>query len=119
MPREGFYYGAAACALRLVRKRESAEGVFYETTVFGADWVAADGPEQKKLMLQRTLDAPHVKFVAFSLGEAVPLSRPLARSMLDSTRIESAIASLPDLGPRTRHRRASTIASWMRTVDRL
>jgi hypothetical protein len=102
-----------------VRKRESAEGVFYETTVFGDDWVVADGQGQKKLMLQRTLDAPHVKFVAFSLGEAVPLSLPLPSSMLDPARIESAIASLPDLGAGTRHRRASTIASWMRTLTRL
>jgi hypothetical protein len=119
VPREGQYYGSAACALRLTRRRESVEGVFYELTEFGSDWAAAEPEERRRLMLERTLDAPHVKFVAHALGEDLPLTRPLPVSMLDPERIESVLGSLPDLGPVTRHRRASTIASWMRTVERL
>ena len=119
VPREGQYYGSAACALRLVRKQESAEGTFYGLTGYGVDWAAAKPEKRRRLMLERTLDAPHVKFVAFSLGETPPLSRPVPSSMLDRKRIESVLGSLPDLGQGTKHRRASTIASWMRTLSKL
>lgn len=94
LAREGQYYGSAACALRLVRKRESVAGIFYEPTVFGTDWPNANPTERIQLMLERTLDAPHVKFVAHALGETLPLTRPLPSSMLDADRVDSVMGSL-------------------------
>jgi hypothetical protein len=58
VPREGQYYGSAACALRLTRNRESVEGVFYELSEFGFDWAAAEPETRRRLMLERTLGRP-------------------------------------------------------------
>ena len=117
--REGSYYGSAACALRLVKKRESAEGSRYELTEMGDHWLGLERENQTEAMIQRTLDCPHVKLVAHVLGIALPLKVPVDRLLLDKEKIKSVIVALPGITGNTVVRRASTIASWIRTVNEL
>ena len=119
VPREGSYYGLAACSLRVARKRESAEGSYYELTSLGESWVAGDSDRKQSVMIERTLDSPHVKYVGYRLGESIPLSIPCPQSMLNLDTVAAALTSLPKLGAVTQSRRASTIVSWMRTLNSL
>ncbi len=117
--REGSYYGSAACALRLIKKRESAEGSRYELTEIGRHWLELAPDAQAQLMIQRTLDCPHIKLVAHLLGLTLPLKKPIDRSMMDKDKVGAVVMGIPNITGNTVIRRASTIASWIRTVDAL
>jgi hypothetical protein len=117
--REGHYYAAAACALRLVKKGEGSTGVTYELTESGGHWLSLPEDERKKLQTRLTLDCPHVKLIAFELGLSLPLSTPVPPAMTDSSSVEPAVRALPGLANATVRRRASTIASWMRRVNQI
>jgi hypothetical protein len=119
VPREGAYYGSAAASLRLVRKKDTSVGIEYHVTEIGRFYATADEERRRQLMIQRTLDCPHVKLVAHQLGLQLPLQVPVPSDLLSRERILEAMAALPEINHVTQRRRASTIAAWMKSVNRL
>ena len=118
--REGAYYLSAARALRLVRKLPQGEAAEYALSHVGDAYVEARGDKARAaVMVRGTLDCPHVVFVAEALGLPTPLSTPTPRELHDVALIENELIQLGDLSGSTPRRRASTLVSWMKTVDRL
>lgn len=70
-------------------------------------------------MVRGTIDCPHVVFVAERLRLPTPLSTPTPRELHDVALVENELIRLGDLSGSTPRRRASTLLSWMKTVDRL
>jgi len=115
--REGAYYLSAACAVRVIRKRSQED---YVVGYVGESYLAAKGETSKAAAaVKATLAAPHVVYVAERLGLDTPLSTPTPRELHDVARVERELVSLGPLSGETPRRRASTIVSWMKTVDRL
>ncbi|MDP9237764.1 MAG: hypothetical protein M3P30_10315 [Chloroflexota bacterium] len=117
VPREGAYYGSAACSLRLLQKYESAAGTNYRLTEMGRHWFEAESWLKPKLMISRTMDSPHVKYVAHRLGHQLPLAIPIGGALLDQAAVARALIELVALNASTQARRASTIVAWMRTLN--
>ena len=118
--REGAYYLSAACAVRLVRKLPQWEPSGYAVSYVGESYLAARGDKAKgAVMVGGTLGAPHVVYVAERLGLATPLSTPTPPELRDAGLVEGELVSLGVLSGETPRRRASTLVSWMKTVDRL
>jgi len=118
--REGPYYFSAACAVRLVRKLPTWEPAEYALSYVGESYLAARGDRARAaVVVKGTLGAPHVVYVAESLGLPTPLSTPTPRELRDAALVERELVSLGPLSGETPHRRASTLVSWMKTVDRL
>ena len=118
--REGAQYLAAARALRLVRKLPQGEPADYALSYLGESYLSAKGDKARAaVIVASTLAAPHVVYVAERLGLLTPLSSPTPRELHDVDRVETALTSLEPLTGDTTHRRASTVVSWMKTVDRL
>jgi hypothetical protein len=118
--REGAYYLSAARALRLVRKLPQGEPADYALSYLGESYLKAKGDKARAaVMVTSTLGAPHVVYVAERLGLPTPLSTPTPRELHDVARVERELISLGPLNGDTPRRRASTVASWMKTVDKL
>ena len=117
--REGAYYLSAARAVRLVRTVAQSTPTEYMLAYLGEEYLAATEPKRIPLIVRGTLVAPHVVFVAERLGLATPLSAPTPRELHDVTLVEPELVGLGPLGGATPRRRASTLVSWMRTIDRL
>ena len=118
--REGAHYLAAARALRLVRKLPLGEPANYALSYLGESYLSAKGDKARAaLIVTSTLAAPHLVYVAERLGLLTPLSSPTPRELHDVDRVETALTSLEPLTGDNPHRLASTVVSWMKTVDRL
>jgi len=117
--REGAYYLSAARAVRLVRTVPQATPTEYMLAYLGEEYVAATRLKRMPVVVRGTLVAPHVVFVAERLGLTTPLSTPTPRELHDVTLVEPELVGLGPLGGATPRRRASTLVSWMRTIDRL
>lgn len=118
--REGAYYLSAACALRLVRKLPQGAAAEYVLSYVGDSYLEAKGDKARAAVVVRgTLDCPHVVFVAEGLGLPTPLSTPTPRELHDVALVEREFIGLGALSGTTPHRRAGTLVSWMKTVDRL
>ena len=117
--REGAYHASAACAIRVVRKRETSEGTQYELTEMGETYVEADDDRRPGVVVRRTLDCPHLKFVAHQLRLEVPIPCPVPAALRDEVLVTEALRAFPDLSPNTRARRAASLVSWVRKVDAL
>jgi hypothetical protein len=118
--REGAYYLAAARALRLVRKLPQGEPADYALGNLGESYLKAKGDKAKAaVMVGGTLGAPHVVYVAERLGLATPLLAPTPRELHDVSLVEAELVALGPLSGDTPRRRANTLVSWMKTVDRL
>lgn len=117
--REGAYYASAACAVRVVRKRETAEGTQYELTGMGETYVEADDDRRPGVVVRRTLDCPHLKFVAHQLGLEMPIQCPIPAPLRDEVQVTEALRAFPGLNSSTRSRRAASLVAWMRRIDAL
>ena len=118
--REGAYYLAAARAARVVRKLIGRDPAEYVVAYFGETYLAAgDDAARAQVIVKGALAAPHVLYLADRFGLSTPLGTPTPRELHDVASIERELSNLGRLGGATPHRRASTIASWMKTVDRL
>jgi hypothetical protein len=115
--REGAYYADAACAIRIIRKRQSFEGQFYDVTGWAEEYANGSNQDRLRLIHSRTLDAPHLKYVALCLGEAVPLTTPTPPTLKDAESVVKVLPSLADLSPATARRRAACLSSWCTQLD--
>lgn len=117
--REGAYYLSAARALRLVRMVPRATPTEYMLAYVGEEYVDARKPARSAVIVRGTLASPHIIFVAERLGLTTPLSTPTPRELHDITLVEPELVGLGPLSGATPRRRASTLISWMRTIDKL
>jgi hypothetical protein len=117
--REGAYYLAAARAMRVVRVDHRTTPTGYMLGYLGEDYLAASGKKRAAIIIQGTLAAPHVVYVAERLGLSTPLSTPTPRELHDVGLVERELATLGELSGTTPRRRAGTLVAWMKAVDKL
>ena len=113
------HYLSAARALRLIRPVPQVTPTEYQLAYLGEEYVAASEAQRPAVIVRGVLIAPHVVYVAECLGIDTPLAAPTPRELHDVTLVEGELADLAPPSDGTPRRRARTLMSWLKTVDRL
>lgn len=117
--REGAYYLSAARAIRLLRADSASGPLRYVLGYLGEIYLAANKHSRPAVIVRGTLAAPHVVYVAERIRLQTPLCTPTPRELHDVDLVEQELITLGPLSGSTPRRRASSLVSWMKTVDRL